>query len=56
MKSKPNIIWAKVQGELMMIDMKNIRRWKYKEILPTQTVTYVQGQGFKVVGYIEDAD
>jgi len=54
MKSKPNIIWAKVQGELMMIDMNNIKRWKYKEILPTQTVSYVQGQGYKVEGYIGD--
>ena len=52
MKSKPNITWAKVQGELMMIDMNNIKKWKYKEILPTQTVSYVQGQGYKVEGYI----
>jgi len=52
MKSKPNIIWAKVNGELLMIDMKNIRRWKYKEILPTQKIIYVEEHGkihYKVV-------
>ena len=45
MKSKPNIIWAKVNGELMMIDMNNIKKWKYKEILPTQKVIYIEDQG-----------
>jgi hypothetical protein len=53
MKSKPNIIWAKVNGELMMIDMNNIKKWKYKEVLPTQTVIYIEDQGkihYKVVG------
>jgi len=53
MKSKPNIIWAKVGGELMMIDMNNIKKWKYKEILPTQKVIYIEEQGkirYKVVG------
>jgi hypothetical protein len=53
MKSKPNIIWAKVNGELMMIDMNNIKKWKYKEILPTQKVIYIKDQGkihYEVVG------
>ena len=54
MKSKPNIIWAKVNGELMMIDMNNIKKWKYKEVLLTQTVIYIEDQGkihYEVVGY-----
>jgi len=54
MKSKPNIIWAKVNVDLMMIDMNNIKRWKYKEILPTQEVRYIEDQGqirYEVVGY-----
>ena len=55
MKSKPNIIWAKVSGELLMINMNNINRWKYKEILPTQQVIYTEDdQGlihYEVVGY-----
>jgi len=54
MKSKPNIIWAKVDGDFMMIDMNNIKRWKYKEILPTQEVRYIEDQGqirYEVVGY-----
>jgi len=45
MKSKPNIIWAKVNGESMMIDMNNIKKWKYKEILPTQKVIYIEEHG-----------
>ena len=54
MKSKPNIIWAKVNGQLMVIDMNNIKRWKYKEILPTQKVIYVEDEKghihYEVVG------
>jgi len=40
MKSKDNILWAKVNGESMMIDMNNIKKWKYKEILPTNNLSY----------------
>ena len=54
MKTQPNIIWVKVNGQLMTIDMNNIKRWKYKEILPTQKVIYVEDEKghihYEVVG------
>jgi transposase InsO family protein len=54
MKSKPNIIWATVNGQRMVIDMNNIKRWKYKEILPTQKVIYAEDEKghihYEVVG------